>query len=559
MSLWSVIATKVKEIMSKMIGSRTVEKTLHVAPIISSQMEEAIQIWSDMYKGKAPWIKEPSAADPVRVVSLGIPALIASEKARTALIEFQSEVTTPTKEVETKNPNYKEPKPDEYGNVVPSMEPPIIKQKKPIGSVKRAEYLESQYKKLKKQLRKQIEYGIAKGGLVIKPFLVNKTSEDNEAEWQIEFDFVQADAFYPLAFDAAGNITEAAFIQTQVEKDAVYRRLEYHKYENGTVTVTNKAFKSMNTQTQGDMSGVDLGQEVPLKEVARWKDLEPKVQIKDVLQPLFAYFKMPEANTIDTNSPLGVSGYSRARDLIKDADMQYSRLLWEYEAGEMAIDIDRTALNYTNPDGTTANSVLNSMQARLYRKVDLSMEGDTFIPYAPTLRDASFQSGLNLILMRIEDACALSRGTISDVTSEARTATELKILKQRSYQANADIQMAIEDALREVLYIMNTYCTLYKITAEGDYDVSFEWDDSIITDVDTEINTRTTLMREGIISKIELRMWYFGETEEQARAAIQQATEESMQSAENELIMNSNMQQDNQNPNQKPKRVDKED
>lgn len=547
-----------------MIGARTVEKTLHVAPVISSQMEEAIKLWSEMYKGEAPWIKEPSFTDPVRVVSLGIPALIASEKARTALIEFKSEITTPTKEVEVKNPNYKKPAPDEYGNIVPSMEPEMIKKEQPIGSVARAEYLESQYKKLKKRLRKQIEYGVAKGGLVIKPFLVNNTvkSDDNKdrankEDWQIEFDFVQADAFYPLSFDAAGRIVEAAFIQTHVEKDAVYRRLEYHKFENGTVMVTNKAFKSMNTNTQGDMSGVDLGQEVPLKDVPQWKDIQPEVKIKDVKQPLFAYFKMPEANTIDTTSPLGVSGYSRAKDLIKDADMQYSRLLWEYEAGEMAIDIDRGALNYTNPDGTKANAVLNSMQARLYRKVDLSMEGDTFIPYAPTLRDASFQSGLNMILMRIEDACALSRGTLSDVASEARTATELKILKQRSFQANADIQQAIEDTLRDAIYVMNTYCSLYKITDEGDYDVSFEWDDSIITDIDTEINTRTALMREGIISKIELRMWYFGETEEQAREALQKANEETLQSAENDLIMGSNA--NNNGQNQGPKRIDRED
>lgn len=522
-------------------------------------MEEAIRLWDEMYKGKAPWVREPSFQDPVRIVSLGIPALIASEKARTALIEFKSEITTPTKEVEVKNPNYKEPEPDEYGNVLPSMEPPVIKKDKPVGSVKRAEYLESQYKKLKKQLRKQIEYGIAKGGLVIKPFLVNKTSEDNEAKWQIEFDFIQADAFYPLAFDAAGNITEAAFIQTQVEKDAVYRRLEYHKFENNTVTVKNMAFKSLNTQTQGDMSGIDLGQEVPLKEVARWKDIKPEVKIKNVLQPLFAYFKMPEANTIDTSSPLGVSGYSRARDLIKDADMQYSRLLWEYEAGEMAIDIDRDALNFTekNADGTISSHtpVLNAMQSRLYRKVDLGNEGDTFLPYAPALRDANFQSGLNMILARIEDACALSRGTLSDVTEQAKTATELKILKQRSYQANADIQQAIEETLKETIYIMNAYCTLYKVTPEGDYDVNFEWDDSIIVDIDTELNKRVTLMREGIMSKLELREWYFGETERQAQEALQKAGEEGIQDMENQLIMGNNNPDNKMNFNkQKPQK-----
>ena len=70
----------------------------------------------------------------------------------------------------------------------------------------------------------------------------------------------------------------------------------------------------------------------------------------------------------------------------------------------------------------------------------------------------------------------------------ARTATELKILKQRSYQTNADIQQAIEDAIKDVIYIMNVYATLYEITPEGEYEVNFEWDDSIMVDINEEIN-----------------------------------------------------------------------
>ena len=539
-----------------MIGGRTIEQTLHVTPIMSSQMENAIEEWSAMYKNQAPWLKEPTDYDPVRIVSLGLPALIASEKARTALLEMESEITTPTKEVEKENPDYTEPEPDEYGNLVPSMEPKTIIEDKPVSDTARAEYLNEQYKKLKRKLRTQIEYGIAKGGLVIKPYLVAnpvekpeegdkkpKKAKDGKGEkvdWQMEFDFIQADNFYPLAFDASGQITEAAFIQTQTEKDIIFRRLEYHKWQNNTVTIINKAFKSSNKDNQGgDTSGVDLGQEVPLTVVSSWKDLKDKVVIKNIQKPLFAYFKMPEANTIDTSSPLGVSGYSRAVSLIKDADMQYSRLLWEYEAGEMAIDIDRDAMSFQEDGKGNYHTRPNHMQARLFRKVDLG-ESDTYQPYAPTLRDASFVQGLNTILMRIEDVTGLSRGTLSDAATEARTATELKILKQRSYQTNADIQQAIEDTLRDVIYIMNAYCDLYEITKEGEYDVSFEWDDSIIVDVDTELGKRITLMQNGLSSKVETRMWYFGETKRQAEQALKEASEESLQDAENDMILNSN-------------------
>lgn len=547
MSFWSVIAYKVKEMIQKMLGSRTIEQTLHVTPSISSQMEHAIELWSDMYKGQSPWLKEANFGDPVRIVSLGLPSMIASEKARTALLEFTSEITTPTEEVEVENPNYSEPEPDVLGNIIPSMQPPTVTEDRPITDTARAEYLETQYKKLKRQLRKQVEYGIAKGGLVIKPYVIINEVEkpisegsDITATAEIEFDFIQADAFYPLAFDAAGRITEAAFIQTKTEKDAVYRRLEYHKWQGNKVQIINKAFKSSNNQNQGDMSGLDLGMEVPLKSVPEWKDLQETTTIQNVDKPLFGYFRMPEANTIDTNSPLGVSGFSRAVDLIKDADFQYSRLLWEYEAGEMAIDIDRDAMQFKKDEQGGEHSVMPVMQERLFRKIDLG-ESDTYQPYAPALRDTQYIQGLNTILMRIEDVTGLSRGTISDAAAEARTATELKILKQRSYQANADIQQSLEDTLKDVIYIMNTYCDLYDITPDGDYDVSFEWDDSIIVDVDTELGKRITLQQNGLASKLENRMWYFGETERQAQEALLKIGEENQQAMEENLVMQSNL------------------
>lgn len=551
MSFWSTIAYKIKEVIQKMIGARTIEQTLHVAPTISSQMEEAIQLWTDMYKNKAPWLREPDWNDPTRIVSLGLPALIASEKARTALIEFQSEITTPVNEEEVENPNYVEPQPDEFGNILPSTTPKTIKLATPVSSTDRAEYLNDQYTRLKKKLRTQIEYGIAKGGLVIKPYvIVNEVEgEKGKAQYTIEFDFCQADCFYPLAFNSSGEITEAAFLETVVQKELIYRRLEYHKWENNKVTIVNKAYKSTNSATEQDLSSVDLGHEIPLSEVPQWKDLQPEVTIADVDKPLFSYFKMPEANTIDTTSPLGVSGYSRAVDLIKDADMQYSRLLWEYEGGELAIDVDRDALAFTeqtvdSQGNVRTHSTMTQLQRRLYRKIDISNTGETYNPYAPALRDSSYLQGLNAILMRIEDAVALSRGTLSDAAAEARTATELKILKQRSYQANADLQQAIEEAIKGAIYAANVYCTLYQITPEGEYDISFEWDDSIITDVDTELNKRITLMQNGLASKLETRMWYFGETENQAREALAEVQEESQVDMENQLVMNSNFEKE---------------
>ena len=88
---------------------------------------------------------------------------------------------------------------------------------------------------------------------------------------------------------------------------------------------------------------------------------------------------------------------------------------------------------------------------------------------------------------------------------------------------------------------MNVYCDLYELTADGEYDVSFEWDDSIIVDVDTELGKRITLMQNGLASKVETRMWYFGETERQAQEALAKVNEESAQAMEQNLVEQDNL------------------
>ena len=357
-----------------------------------------------------------------------------------------------------------------------------------------------------------------------------KEKKDYKAHF--EFEYIQADGFYPLTFDASGKMTEAAFIQKKIDKDTTYSRIEYHKLTGKQCVILNLAYKS-NKLTKGLQPGTetDLGIEIPLTDVPEWAGLQKKTVIDGVDRLLFAYFKMPEANIIDTYSPLGVSGYSRVVNLIKDADMQYSRLLWEFEGGELAIDVDRDALKLveTNENGIEYQTERPLMQERLFRKVDLNSE-ETYNVFSPALRDDSLLNGLNAILVRIEDCIGMSRGSISNTPlNEAKTATELKILRQRSYSTNADIQMALEDTLKDVVYIMDIFSSLYKITPEGEYECSFEWDDSILVDIETELSKRLTLMQSGLASKLETRMWYFNETENQAKAALQKVDDEAKQ------------------------------
>ncbi|MBQ7794721.1 MAG: phage portal protein, partial [Clostridia bacterium] len=238
--------------------------------------------------------------------------------------------------------------------------------------------------------------------------------------------------------------------------------------------------------------------------------------IKDIAEPLFCYFKMPFSNEVDRLSPLGVSVYSRAVELLRDADEQYTRFLWEFEGGELAVFADQTMLK---------NNSMPAHHKRIFKKLTfgLNTSGDTdfYHEYSPTLRDESLKNGLNTILRRIEFSCSLAYGTLSEVSDTEKTAEEIRNSKQRSYAAVRDIQNSLEHSLRELAYIIGVWGGIYGMCeGTGNIEMSFEWDDSIVSDRAQEFTEKTQLVRDGIMQPWEFRAWYFGEDKETAKRMV---------------------------------------
>ena len=181
-----------------------------------------------------------------------------------------------------------------------------------------------------------------------------------------------------------------------------------------------------------------------------------KLRLKNVKMPLFAYFKIPNANNVDDTSPLGVSVYSRAINDIKEADNQWTRLLWEFEGSELAIDADITLFkkddkgNYEFPKG----------KDRLFRMMDLDDNAEKYKVFAPAIRDENLINGFNAILRRIEFNVGLAYRTLSDPNTVDKTAEEIKASKQRSYSTVSDIQKSLQTALEQLVYAMDVMAQL---------------------------------------------------------------------------------------------------
>lgn len=433
---------------------------------ISKTMEASVDLWMKMYRGESPWI----AANQNH--TLNLPCVIASEIARQVTLEAQINIT---------------------------------------GENDRALFIDNSFEAVRSELRRYVEYSCAGGGLMLKPYI-----NGNE----VEIDIVQADMFYPIAYNSRSEIISAAFIERKTVGKETYSRIEKHIKTKTGYTITNEVYKSTD--------GNDVGTPTDLKSIQEWAGLEPLVTIEPLDTPLFAYFRIPQGNTVEPTSPLGVSVYARAVNLIRNADEQYRRYLWEFEGGELAIDASEDAFDRDR----RGKPILPVGKERLYRPNkfhydDTSSNTDLFKTFSPTLRDESLQRGLNTILQRIEDNCGLARGTFAQQDAEAKTATEIKVLKQRSYCTITDIQKSLEYALIVLIKAINTLATLYALAPEGDYDVAFVWDDSIIVDAETERVRDMEEVSQGLMLPYEYRMKWYGEDEETARAKTEEAKRKS--------------------------------
>lgn len=389
----------------------TTQRVFGVETAVSQVMEQNINLWYSMYNDQPPWRTE-------RVVPVGLPTAICREVARPTLAELKVNIT---------------------------------------GS-QRAYFLSECFQTFQENLLGNLVLGLATGGMAFKPsryggeFIVDATCTA---------------AFKPTKFSPDGTCVSGVFLEKAKVNGKYYVRLEYHDLTGNTYTIKNKAYHS-------DRSG-SVGDEANLADVPEWADIEPEIIVNDVDGPLFAYFRTPQSNNIDTGDKSGISIYGGATvDLIRRADEQWELLDWEYRSGQKKIFMDGTA--------TTAKD----FDKRLFVIGPFSRDGNFYQEYAPKIRDDAIYRGFQNILKQIEFQVGLSFGTISDPQTVERTATEVRNSKQRMYVTIDSIQKALQHTFDALIYAMDVYASLYNLAPVGPYEVSYDWGDSVLDDEETK-------------------------------------------------------------------------
>lgn len=356
------------------------------------------------------------------------------------------------------------------------------------------EKLDEIYKKGIKDLNENLQEGLGLGALIIKPLSNGK------------IEYLTADKFVILSFDDDGKPNDIMFMTKKaVNENCFYTRTERHYLQNGILTIENKCYHSQSKD--------DLGKECGLSEVAEWSIITPgPVSYPGMNKMDFGYFRVPLKNRVD-GSACGVSIFSSAKDRIKNADVQYGRLDWEYDSGERAVHVDERALKH----GKSGSVGLPKLKERLFRGLNIDPEhGELYKEYSPEIRDEAFIRGLERIYRQIEFVVGLAYGDLSDAQEVEKTATEIRASKQRKYNRVTAIQTKLEECLSDLVDALAFHNGMYT----SGYEFKCKFNDSILTDEEAERQQDRQDVAMGAMQLAEYRAKWYGENEEEARKHI---------------------------------------
>lgn len=445
-----------------MNSSTDIGKIFGVELISSDKMNNALKKWENISTGKPSWL---NSADEIETVNMA--KHISDTRAKLTTLDIGIAISGST----------------------------------------RADYLQGIVNDLLKRLPERIAEADRLGGIMIKW---------NGKSW----DFILPGNFGITEKDNNGEIVGAIFATHTSQGSAHYTRLEYHRFEGNTFDggrlyrVSNKVFKNQ-LSSNGD---VTLGAEVTLDKVDAWAHLEPEVSISKLEKPLFAYYRVPGANTVDPSSPLGLSVFANAITELKAIDIAVSRKNTEVEDSKHITFVGQSLIQNAENRNVELPRFVKGLGMGLN-----DIETSAIHEHSPTLLTDQRIKDINFNLSMAGVKCGFSEGVfVMDGQTGMITATQVEADDRDTIQTIKNDRDSLKDALEQAIYGANAFTTLYALAPLGEYDVNFNFGD-ITYNYAEDKATWLTYVMQGWIPKWLYFVKFEGMSEEEAKAIVAEA------------------------------------
>ena len=401
------------------------------------------------------------------------------------------------------------------------------------------------------KLQELIEQGLALGGSAIKVWHdVKRDSEGNELPdtGVIRLGYCMADQFVPISWDNA-KVYEGVFISRRARKGWYYTRLEWHRWDGATYTITNELYKADMQRGVNAESQDILGIRCPVAELAEvYPGLEPETVVP-VEESLFSYWRTPIANNIDDNSPLGVSIYANALETLHAIDICYDSFVTEFRLGRKKIIVPARFLRMVTDPQT-------GRQVRYFDPTDETFVGVADDDGTSGVTDISVElrveehvEALNALLSILCLQLGFSANTFSfDRQTGLKTATEVVSENSKTFKTIKSVQNQLRPMIEHlvkniidvaILYGMQWQGQSVESLAAGGWEVQVTFDDGVTQDRQTNLNEGVMLVGAGLLSKFTFltdRKYGQGLTEKEAIAELERIRQEKQSTVDEEQV-----------------------
>lgn len=359
-----------------------------------------------------------------------------------------------------------------------------------IGENARVDLLDKTTQSMWKKSKKFVSMGFGYGGVIIVPYVKGgKIYYSIVPQNRLTIDMTEGDLI-----TGATVLAEKKVIQKQIGNPDIYLRWTNYKVENGNITIT---------QQYSD----ENGKQIPAPDF--WKNILDKQIITGVDRVLFGYVKSP-INNRNANDKYGVPITYGCESTIAEIKDTMKQLYREYKLKEVFVGADVTMFN--GKDALPKNG--------LFRKVD-SGDDNFFEVFDPSFRP--YTDRLQELYKRLESEIGVDSGFISEKATQNATATEVRRSMFSTFALIDSMRSNIEKAIEDFLYSANVLANAYNLSPQGEYELSFDWDYSLLEDSQETFNQLITANSKGIVSDVEVRQWLKpDETLEDSQKAIEE-------------------------------------
>lgn len=299
---------------------------------------------------------------------------------------------------------------------------------------------------------------------------------------EISFDFVGADSVIPISFKD-GEIEEVAFASDFYHRGKRYTYLECHlKDESGKYVITNEYLDDV-------LGAVNLNTGVLTK-----------VNTKSE-RPWFAIIKPNIVNNLSDSTPLGVSVYANAIDVLKGVDLAYDNLCTDFFLGGKMIMMNETVI--AKEEGGRRIPPQFSRKRLFMSMGDSIIDGKMYEEYNPALRVDENTKGVYTQLSLLSSLCGLGENFYKSNFNEIKTATEVISENSSLFRCVKKHEIIIEKA---IVTLAKAVLDVFGIDAE----VSVIFDDSIIEDTASKREQDFKDVEAGLMEKEEYVKKYHG-------------------------------------------------